>query len=251
METTDKNQALSPTLSTQDSTKSNSAETSTRSFVALELKRLADVALLSALPASDMRSKVARILFAVEHLPKEQVAAALEHFKTVREFPTANGIINQIERQFGKKTGMRKINALDLVGIDKSIAESETVSTLPSIKTDSEGKKQLGEILKIIADGLQLYGKTPDQAKNAAKLFYFALGDYDIQRIREAFAYYVKSFKEFPTPSDIVNIIERGNKPPFERAVYVSISKKEAFERSTEEWNYMRDYERWTISGKN
>ncbi len=54
-----------------------------------------------------------------------------------------------------------------------------------------------------------------------------------------------------PEPADIATIIERGNKPPFDKAVYVSISKKDMADRKSHEWQYMKDYERFIVTGKN
>ena len=61
--------------------------------------------------------------------------------------------------------------------------------------------------------------------ESVTKLFMFALADYPTEKIVEAMAYYVKNYTDFPAPADIVQIIERGNKPPFDRAVYTTISK--------------------------
>lgn len=81
--------------------------------------------------------------------------------------------------------------------------------------------------------------------------FNLVLADYEFSRIKDAFAFYLRSNTEMPAPADIANIIERGNKPPFDKAVYVSISKKSGEERTREEWQYMREYERFMVTGKN
>lgn len=128
-------------------------------------------------------------------------------------------------------------------------ALSSPKTTLPSLKDDREGKTRLNEVILMAFDALKTYGKEPEQLDSVKKLMHFALADYNIQQVREAFAYYFKHNSEFPAPADIVQIIERGNKPPFDRAVYTSISKKRADERSSEEWKYMRDYEDWNLNG--
>lgn len=98
-------------------------------------------------------------------------------------------------------------------------------------------------------DGLKVYGKEPEALENAVKLHNFVLADYPIDKIMDAFAYYLKKWNELPAPADIANIIERGNKPPFDKTVYVAISKKDASERSSDEWAYMRDYEDFMLRG--
>lgn len=117
------------------------------------------------------------------------------------------------------------------------------------MKDDREGKARLNEVILMAFDALKTYGKEPEQLDSVKKLMHFALADYPWQKIREAFAYYFKHNTEFPAPADIVQIIDRGNKPAFERAVYVSISKKHADMRTSAEWQYMRDYEDWNLNG--
>lgn len=97
---------------------------------------------------------------------------------------------------------------------------------------------------------LKLYGKEPEQIEGVIAMFRMVLADYPMDKIRAAFGFYLRHNSEMPAPADIATIIERGGKPPFERAVYVSLSKKHAEERTSAEWDYMRDYERFSISGK-
>lgn len=128
-------------------------------------------------------------------------------------------------------------------------ALSSPKTTLPSLKDDQQGRTRLNEVILMAFDALKTYGKEPEQLDSVKKLMHFALADYNIQQVREAFAYYFKHNSEFPAPADIVQIIERGNKPPFDRSVYVTISKKQADQRTSAEWAYMRDYEDWNLNG--
>lgn len=118
-----------------------------------------------------------------------------------------------------------------------------------TLKDDAEGRKTLAVILSQCFDTMKLFGKEPEQMESAGALFKLVLSDFPIDKIGEAFAYHLGHSAEMPTPADIVNIIRRGNKPPFERAVYVSISKKEPWDRSRDEWAYMREYEEFQIHG--
>lgn len=121
--------------------------------------------------------------------------------------------------------------------------------SLPAIKDDQEARKRLTEVIEMAYNGLKVYGKEPEQLSDARKLFQFALADFNIQQIREAFAYYFKNYSEFPAPADIVQIIVRGNKPPFDRTVYVTISRKHGEDRTPDEWAYMREYEDHILRG--
>lgn len=115
---------------------------------------------------------------------------------------------------------------------------------------DPAAREKLTNMLLVCYDGLKTYGKEPEQLNNLNKLFQLVLADYTIDQIEAAMRYYMKHNTEMPAPADIATIIDRGNKPPFDRSVYVSISKKHAEDRSPSDWQYMRDYERFIVSGK-
>jgi hypothetical protein len=112
-----------------------------------------------------------------------------------------------------------------------------------------EAKKQLAVALSMFFDTLKIYGKTPDQMESVTRMFNFVLADYSYDQIQKALAYYAKNYNEMPAPSDIATIIERGGKPPFDKSVYVALSKTQPEHRTSDEWEYMRDYERFMISG--
>lgn len=121
------------------------------------------------------------------------------------------------------------------------------------LKDDQEATKELSNLLSQCFDIFPLYGREPEAAANIRKAFRFILADYNIGQITTAFRYHLRVYKDFPVPADIVNIIERGNKPPFERSVYIRICKKHKDFPETlthDEWDYMKDYERFVISGK-
>lgn len=96
---------------------------------------------------------------------------------------------------------------------------------------------------------MKLYGKEPEQLKNTASLFSMVLADFPINDITKAFTVHLQRSPEMPTPADICNIIRRGGKPPLDRSVYVSIGKKEAHLRTSEEWAYLREFEEDAIRG--
>lgn len=119
-----------------------------------------------------------------------------------------------------------------------------------ALMQDSKGRQELTNLVFQCFQGLKTYGKEPEQLESVNGMFQLVLADYPIEKIRQAFAFYLRRNSEMPAPADIAQIIDRGNKPPFEKAVYVSISRKSAEHRTSEEWAYMRDYEAFIVSGK-
>ena len=129
-----------------------------------------------------------------------------------------------------------------------ALTASQTQIQLP-LRKDPEGKKRISDAIIMFYNGLKTYGKQPDQLTEVTQLFLFVLRDYPVEKIVDAMAYYVKNWNEFPAPADIANIIDRGNKPPFDKAVYVTISKKFPDQRTKQEWDYMREYEQFILRG--
>ncbi len=136
----------------------------------------------------------------------------------------------------------------------KANASKKPSSTAPTtslaLNDDAEGIKALSNLLAQCFDIFPLYGREPEAADNIRKAFRLALADYPIDRIKAAFGYHLRISKDFPVPADIVSIIERGNKPPFERSVYTALCRKEKEFLSDEEWAYIRDYDRFVMSGR-
>lgn len=117
---------------------------------------------------------------------------------------------------------------------------------------DQEGRKLLTNLLSQCYDALKVYGKEPEQLDNLNKMFHLVLADYPIEKITKAFAFYLRHYTELPAPADIARIIDRGgDKPPFERSVYNRISKKYIEDLTPEEGRYLKEYERFIITGKN
>lgn len=118
-----------------------------------------------------------------------------------------------------------------------------------ALREDQDAKRTLTNLLSQCYDAQKVYGKEPEQLENLNKMFHFVLADYPIEKIQQAFKYYLKHNAEMPAAADIAQIIERGNKPPFDRAVYTAISKKHAADRDSDDWAYMREYESYILRG--
>jgi hypothetical protein len=138
-----------------------------------------------------------------------------------------------------------------------SVSQQSNSVTLTS---DADGRKRLTNLLMQCFDALKLYGKEPEQLGNLNAMFQLVLEDYSIEQITAAFKFYISRNTEIPAPADIVNIIRRGNKPPFDKAMYVQLSQKRERTKFTAngrsydcltvaEGDYMREYEEFQING--
>ena len=97
---------------------------------------------------------------------------------------------------------------------------------------------------------LKVYGKQPEELAAVNAMFQLVLSDYAMADIRKAFGIYLRRHNDLPAPADIVQIIERDGRPPLDRAVYIAISKKHPEDRTREDWAYMREYDRYSMTGK-
>jgi hypothetical protein len=119
-----------------------------------------------------------------------------------------------------------------------------------------QAKQRLAVMLAQSFQSLRTYGKEPEQIGAVISMFNMVLADYTFEQIEAAFAFYLKTSNEMPAPADIANIIERGNKPTFDRTVYLRLAKRLEADPyaynvlSAEEREYMKDYERFQVTGK-
>lgn len=127
------------------------------------------------------------------------------------------------------------------------------------LRNDKTGTEQLGLMLAQCYEALNVYGKTPEQASGALRLFSMVLADYTIEQITTAFTQYLHNHRDMPTPSDIVGYIRREGRPPLDRSIYISLCKKReltAWREGSEVWQrgdgltdaetkYIADYEKY------
>lgn len=134
--------------------------------------------------------------------------------------------------------------------IEQKPPSSAPQSQAVTLMSDPAGRKELATILFQCFQALKLYGKEPEALEAVVAMHQMVLADYPFGKIRDAFAFYLRTNTELPAPADIANIIERGNKPPFDKAVYVAICKTEPYLRGDEAWRYIREYEHFQMTGR-
>jgi hypothetical protein len=73
---------------------------------------------------------------------------------------------------------------------------------------DDAAKTKITEVLLFCWKTLHLYGKKPEDFQSVSAMYLNFLKDYPAEKIIKAFEKYVKIKSEFPTPADIIAIIE-------------------------------------------
>lgn len=85
----------------------------------------------------------------------------------------------------------------------EAISEQKT-----PISKNTDDKKKLTRLVTACYEGLNVYGKTPEQLEGSIMLMQMTLGRFDYETVREAFSIYLQSGSTMPTPADIIKIIE-------------------------------------------
>lgn len=94
------------------------------------------------------------------------------------------------------------------------------------------------------------YGKQADDIGKITEVFVRILKEYEPDQVIEAVKEWVTTSAEFPTPSDIANILSP--KPRFDYAVYQSLQeqKRSGATLSDLQWKYLREYEERAMKGR-
>lgn len=111
-------------------------------------------------------------------------------------------------------------------------------------ETQAVLEKQVKDCMQV----LNTYGKKDFDYLPVLKVFMERLGHYESEQLNAAFDKYIRNRSEFPTPSDIINVIE--NKPKLDQAVYNNLLKKsrDGGFLSDSEYDYIYHYEEKTIN---
>ena len=111
------------------------------------------------------------------------------------------------------------------------------------LREDGPGRDDLIETLRFCWNTLHRYGKTSDDFDGIVKTWLGILGGYPTRTVAAAFEKYLRNRREFPTPADIIGIIEGRVKR--DGAYYTRLCRKiqEGAFVDDDELAYMRLYE--------
>jgi hypothetical protein len=111
------------------------------------------------------------------------------------------------------------------------------------LREDGHGRDQLIETLRFCWNTLHRYGKTSDDFDGIVKTYLSFLGRYPTEVVASAFDKYIRHRREFPTPADIIAIIQGRVKR--DGAYYTRLCRKlqEGAFVDDDDLAYMRLYE--------
>ncbi len=119
------------------------------------------------------------------------------------------------------------------------------------IQTSNEDQKKLTRLVTACYEGLNTYGKSPEQLEASIMLMQMTLGRFQYDTVREAFSIYLQTGSTMPTPADIIKIIE----PPIPEKKWCKITfleirrkKRENVFVSLDEERYLNDFIRAEVN---
>lgn len=119
--------------------------------------------------------------------------------------------------------------------------------------SNKERLKDLTKVLGACFESQKTYGQDASKIEKLVKVFDLILEDYDIKVIRDAFVQHLKQAIDFPTPADIINIIDPPvllDKPTYIAAKgWLAKNKDAPFTLQERDYsNYVKQYEAETMS---
>lgn len=111
------------------------------------------------------------------------------------------------------------------------------------LSESEEARKALALELYDRFHAMKTYGKEPESLESIVRIFSRDLASFSLEKVQRAISLHAQRSQEFPTVCDIMGLIKRGGKPPLSKEIYIGISKKDAETRTSQDWQYLRDYE--------
>ena len=111
------------------------------------------------------------------------------------------------------------------------------------LREDGQGRDDLIETLRFCWNTLHRYGKTADDFNGVVKTYLSFLGGYPTRAVAAAFDKYIRHRREFPTPADIIGIIEGRVKRDGAYYIRLCRERQEGAFLTDDEHAYMRRYE--------
>ncbi len=111
-----------------------------------------------------------------------------------------------------------------------------------AISQNQEARKLLAVRIYRDFNALKTYGKEPESLKSIISLFNETLADYGFEEINQAMTEHVKQSPEFPTPHDIVKLINLARAQEARDASRITLGVDDTIEK-------LREYDKKKRSG--
>lgn len=117
-----------------------------------------------------------------------------------------------------------------------------------ALATCEEAKNEIRDIVSAITASGELYGKTKDNIVAGMQIIIRELAEVPAEKVVSAFKAHFRHSSRMPTVADIAGFIRRGGLPPLERSVYIRLAQKDPIERTSEDQEYIRLFEKEALT---
>lgn len=112
-----------------------------------------------------------------------------------------------------------------------------------ALSSNEAGQIAIAKEIHARFHAMKTYGKEPESLSSITATMLRDLSDFPADKILKAFKLHAQRSEEFPTTANIYGLIKRNGKPPLSKETFIAISKKHGEDRTSEDWQYLRDYQ--------
>lgn len=125
----------------------------------------------------------------------------------------------------------------------QNLTSSPKASVALALNESKHHQNKLDEMLVACLTLQKLYGRDVANTETVIELFQRMMAKYPAERVIKAFETWIERSQEFPTPSDIANLIRRDGKPPLKESDIIAIRKKDGEDRTRADWAMLEEWE--------
>lgn len=114
---------------------------------------------------------------------------------------------------------------------------------------DTDGKKIILAELYRRFSVYKVFGKEPESFENYISVIVSDCKHLPTEKILKAIITHSQRSNEPPTPADIIGLVKRNGRPPIKESEIIAIRKKAGEDRTTDEWEMLKEWEEQQTTG--
>lgn len=126
-------------------------------------------------------------------------------------------------------------------------AQSQQLSER-GLRENAKAQEQLDGMLLSCFAVQKMYGRAPENLEAINQIFHRLLADHPGNLVIKAFETWMRTNQEFPTPADIIGLVERRGGSVIGKEVYIAKQKLDPELRTPDDWKTIRDYEKQNLN---
>jgi hypothetical protein len=112
-----------------------------------------------------------------------------------------------------------------------------------ALANNPASQDKLDELLVTCLAMQKLYGRSVENTEIVIRMFHKLLANQPAEKVTKAFEAWLLKSQEFPTPADIISLIQRNGKPPLKESDIIAIRKKDGEHRTKADWQMLAEWD--------